>query len=197
MTEVVGELTLILSLMFGGKTTYLMRLLETLGYATRCLYINHAADTRSENAFSTHNKTFDISELSKLNADMVKVSRLGQITDDIISKYQVVTVDESQFFEDLNFQVRHWVDDLGIEVYVAGLNGDYNRENFGEIHKLLPFADKVVLLRDTLCSCCSSAGRRTPAIFTKNLEDLTGDQVQVGGAEKYIPVCRKCYISSD
>lgn len=195
--EQVGELTIVMGPMFSGKTSYIMHILETLGYATRCLYISHAADTRSDLEFSTHNKTLDISQLSKLNADMIKVSRLEQIPRDIIAKYHVITIDESQFFEDLNRHVRRWVDDLGIEVYVAGLSGDFNRENFGEIHKLVSFADKIVVLRDTLCAVCSAMSRRTPAIFTKNLEDSTGEQVQVGGSEKYIPVCRKCYLSDD
>lgn len=195
--ENVGELTLILSQMYGGKTSILMHLLETLGYATRCLYINHDADNRSEHAFSTHNTTLDISNLSKLNADMIKVSRLGQIPDEIVRKYQVLCIDESQFYPDLNNKVRHWVDNLGIEVFVAGLSGDFKRENFGEIHKLLPFADKVTMLRDTLCSICSESSRRTPALFTKILENTSGEQIQVGGAGKYIPVCRKCYLHDE
>jgi thymidine kinase len=195
--SMIGELTLVLSQMFGGKSSYLMHLLETLGYATRCLYINHADDTRSENPFSTHNTTLDVSQLLKLNADMIKVSRLSQIPDEILRKYQVICVDEGQFMPDLNERVRYMVDILGSEVYVAGLSGDFKRENFGEIHKLLPFADKVVMLRDTLCAVCSASGRRTVALFTKNMEDATGDQVQVGGAEKYIPVCRKCYLSNE
>lgn len=198
MDSQVGELTLILSQMFGGKTSMIMHLLETLGYATRCLYINHTKDTRSDGAFSTHNTTLNIETLSsKLNADMIKVSRLSQVSDEIVSKYQVVCIDESNFYPDLNEKVRYWVDYLCIEVYVAGLSGDFKRENFGEIHKLLPFADKVVMLRDTLCAICSASGRRTVALFTKNMEDATGDQVQVGGAEKYIPVCRKCYLSNE
>lgn len=190
----VGELTIITATMFGGKTSFLMHLLETLGYATRCLYISHSSDTRSELEFSTHNKTLDVSQLAQLNADMIKVSKLSHVSDEVVRMYQVVTIDESQFFPDLNNQVRHWVDDLAVEVYVAGLSGDFNRENFGEIHKLYPFADKITVLRDTLCSVCSESGKRTIAIFTKNIDDASGEQIQVGGAEKYIPVCRKCYL---
>lgn len=192
----VGELIIITGPMFAGKTSYLMRILETLGYATRCLYISHASDTRSELEFSTHNKILDISQLSRLNADMIKISSLSQIPDDVIKKYNVVTIDEAQFFPDLNSQVRHWVDDLAVEVYVAGLSGDFNRENFGEIHKLWPFADRFETLRDTLCAVCSETGRRTVAIFTKIIDETASDeQIQVGGAEKYIPVCRKCYLT--
>lgn len=193
-----GSLTLVFSEMFGGKTSYTMRLIETIGYALRCLYINHTYDTRSEHSFSTHNTMLDVSHINtKLNADMIKVSTLEQIPDDIFSKYKVVFIDEAQFFPDLNSRVRHIVDNLKIEVHVTGLNGDFKRELFGEAYKLIPFADKIITLRDTLCASCASIGKRTPAIFTKNLEGVSGDQVQVGGADKYIPVCRKCYLSDD
>ncbi len=190
--EEPGKLTLVISSMYGGKTSYLMRLIETLGYATRCLYINSKSDTRTEDAFSTHNNTLDIKNLSdKLNADMIKVGTLDQVPDEIIRKYQVICIDEAQFFTDLNVQVRKWVDVLGSEVYVAGLNGDFKRENFGQIHLLLPFADDIIKLRDTLCDTCSKFGRRTPASFTKKTDGIPGQQIEVHA--KYIPVCRTCY----
>jgi len=190
-----GKLTLILSSMYGGKSSALFRLLETLGYATRCLYINHASDIRSKQAFSTHNKTLDTYHLSNnLNADMVKVSKLSELSDDFISKYQVVCIDEIQFFSDLNECVRRWVDILAIEIYAAGLNGDYKRNLFGQVHELLPFADEITVLRDTLCSICSEKGIRKPALFTKRINDTSGVQIEVGN-DNYIPVCRFCFLN--
>ena len=190
-----GKLTLILSSMYGGKSSYLFRLLETLGYATRCLYINHAADIRSNAPFSTHNKTLNIEHLSNnLNADMVKVSKLSEISNEVVSKYSVVCIDEIQFFPDLNETVRIWVDILGIEIYAAGLNGDYKRNLFGQVHELYPFADEIKLLRDTLCSMCSEKGIRTPALFTKRIHDTSGAQIEIG-SDNYIPVCRKCFLN--
>ena len=180
--------------MYGGKSSYLFRLLETLGYATRCLYINHAADIRSEAPFSTHNKTLNIEHLSNnLNADMIKVSKLSEISNELVSKYQVVCIDEIQFFSDLNVTVRIWVDILGIEIYAVGLNGDYRRNLFGQVHELYPFADEIILLRDTLCAMCSEKGKRTPALFTKRLNDTTGIQIEIGN-DNYLPVCRSCYL---
>jgi thymidine kinase len=190
-----GKLTLILSSMYGGKTSSLMRLLETLGYAMRCLYINHTADIRSDIPFSTHNKTLNIEHLSNnLNADMIKIGKLSDIPDEIISKYSVVCIDEIQFFSDLNNTVRRWVDILGIEIYAAGLSGDYKRNLFGQVHELFPFADEIKVLRDTLCAICSEKGKRTPALFTKRLNDTSGAQIEIGN-DNYLPVCRFCYLN--
>lgn len=188
-----GELTLVLSMMYGGKTSYIMHIIESLGRATKCLYINHSCDTRSTKSFSTHNRLFDIESLSeKLNADMIKVSKLANVPYDVLSKYKVICVDEGQFFEDLNTLIRHWVEDLCKEVYVAALSGDYKRENFGQVHLLFPFANKVEMLRDTLCEPCSKRGKRKIALFTKRIADTSGEQIEVGN-DNYIPVCRTCY----
>lgn len=200
MDKKTGKCTLILAPMFGGKTSYLLHILDVLGRATQCLYINHASDTRSDDYFSTHNPILDITEISnKLqnqNTDMLKASRLGQIPDETVSKYQVVVIDEAQFYPDLDYQVRRWVDALGIEVYVAGLSGDSKRRNFGDIHLLLPFADSVVMLRDTLCADCCEKGRRETSLFTFREKDLTGEQIQIGNKE-FRPLCRECYVNRE
>ena len=188
-----GKIQLILSMMRGGKTSELIHILETVGYAVRALYINHKLDTRSDKAFSTHNVTLDVGFLSeKLNADMIKVQNLSEIPDDIIKKYPVVCIDESQFYSDLPEVVTRWAEEFGIDIYVAGLSGDYRRKNFGRIHELLPLADNIKFLRDTLCSRCALSGKRVPALFTYRIDDSSGKQVEIGN-ENYLSICRNCY----
>lgn len=176
------------------NSSYLFHLLETFGRATRCLYINSSTDNRTDDVFSTHNTILDTKRLSdNLNADMVKVSNLEQISDEFVSKYKVVCIDEAQFYPDLDKQVRKWVDILKLEVYVAGLSGDYKRRNFGQVHELLPFANQVIMLRDTLCEDCSIKGKRTSALFTHRKNDETKSQVEVGNSN-YKPLCRECFL---
>ncbi len=188
-----GKLTLLLSQMMGGKTSEGFHILETVGYAVRGLYVNSGKDTRSTDSFSTHNTLMSVSAMKDLNADMIKVIALSEIPDDIISKYEVVVTDESQFYSDLPEVVTRWVDFFGIDVYVLGLSGDYKRKNFGRIHELLPLADHVKMLRDTLCEVCALKKIRTPALFTHRKEDSSGAQVEVGSSN-YMPVCRGCYV---
>ena len=188
-----GKIILIIGAMMSGKSSEGFHILETVGYAVRGLYVNSSFDIRSETSFSTHNTTLDISALRNLNADMVKVGSLSEISDEQASKYEVVVLDESQFYPDLPEVVTRWVENLGIDVYVLGLSGDYKRKNFGRIHELLALADDVKMLRDTLCEVCALKKIRTPALFTHRREDLSREQVEVGSSN-YMPVCRGCYV---
>lgn len=185
-----GELTLAISVMFGGKTSWLLRILETNRYLSRALYVNHTFDTRGEQ-YSTHNPTIDAKVFEKLNADAVKVGALGDLTDDMVIKYEVICIDEAQFFTDLPERVTHFVDDLRREVYVTGLCGDFMRRQFGRIHELVCHADHIVTLRETKCRRCAERGVKQTALFTYRLDQDNAEQVQVG--DGYLPLCRVCY----
>ena len=188
----MGSLHIITSMMYGGKTTYLMRIIETMGRALKILYINHKIDTRSDMPYSTHSLTLDNNLQDKLNVTMIMADTLTEIPDDTLSKYPIVCIDEAQFFSDLKDGVNHMVDDLKCEVYVAGLNGDYKRNKFGQIAELVPHADTFTLLRDTLCSFCSAKGIRKTAIFTHRIKDVSGEQIEIGSCN-YTPLCRNCF----
>jgi thymidine kinase len=121
---------------------------------------------------------------------MIKVEKLADVPKELLSTHTVVCIDEGQFFSDLYEQVNYMVDELGLDVFVAGLNGDSNRKKFGHILDLLPDVDDVRVLRDTLCIKCASRGETKPALFTWKLLE-TGKQVEIGAAN-YIPVCRGC-----
>ena len=71
-------------------------------------------------------------------------------------------------------------------IFVVGLNGDSNQNNFGDIHKLLPKCNDIELLK----ACCKICMDETPALFSKRIIQ-TNEQVHVGAADEYIPVCRK------
>ena len=199
-----GSLTVILSTMQGGKTTYVIRLIETLGYAFRnssptrqMLYVNHSLDDRAETVFSTHSSLLRSANLEDMGADAKKTSNLASVYRELLassSRPKVVIIDEANFFTDLVEYVPKLVDELGLEVYVAGLNGDYQRRPFGQILNLIPHADDVKILRDTYCNGCSRKGIRTKAIFTRRISDVTGSQIEVG-ASNYEPVCRGCFLA--
>jgi hypothetical protein len=70
---------------------------------------------------------------------------------------------------------------------VAGLNGDFQRQKFGEILDLVPYADDVTFKR-ALCARCRHPSRQ--ASFTKRLDDAR-DVVSVDST--HIAVCRQCW----
>lgn len=170
-----------------GKTTELIRrLMISHLVGKKVLYINSVLDTRSTEFFSTHNLS-----IRDVPFKGVKLDKLSGYD---ISEYEVIGVDESQFFDDLKVNVLQWVETFGKMVVVCGLDGDYKRENFGHISELLSYCDSVSKLH-AFCMSCRKKGESGLGIFSKRLVE-NSSSVLIGGEEMYLPVCRKCYVSS-
>lgn len=181
-----ASLDIIFGPMYASKTSEVIRrLIIYHEIGLKVLYINTELDNRSDQAFSTHNKT-----IGQIPFKAVKSKTL---LDQDVSHYNVIAVDEAQFFPDLKNTVLHWVDKLGKIVIVSGLNGDFRRNPFGQINDLVPHADTVTKLTP-FCSECVKKGVMRAAHFTKRtIPNKT--EILIGGKEAYIPVCRQCYLA--
>jgi len=192
-----GTLYLRIGPMFSGKTTWLDgELTELVDTGFQVLKITHSDDVRTDVAScddsgSTHNSSH------RSLSDKISRMRASHLSNIDVSKYHVIGIDESQFFPDLLEVVENWVENLGKHVRVAGLDGDAFKRKFGQTLDLIPISDEVVKL-NARCSICLDELRRIHfrgnilAIvgpFTKRLGTSTA-QKDVGGADKYIPVCR-------
>ena len=101
----------------------------------------------------------------------------------------VVIVDEAQFFVDCLIPfVQCAVDGFGKHLVVVGLDSDAERKPFGDVLALMAHAG-IIEKKTALCRSC---GDGTPAIFTRACGERK-NQVEVGGADRYEPVCRKHY----
>ena len=170
-------LELILGCMFSGKTSALEKIYKQHEICSvGCIAINFTGDKRySDSMLSTHDKT---------TIPCVFASRLEEVTD-TVSKFQVILINEGQFFEDLV----PWVDERIKEkksIYVCGLDGDFRQNKFGTILDLIPKADMYTKLT-ALCAHCKSGAR---ASFTYRKTD-SKEQTLIG-SDEYIPVCRAC-----
>jgi len=104
-----------------------------------------------------------------------------------IQDYDVIGIDEGQFFENL----AEFCDTLafkGKKIVVSGLDADFRREPFPEITKLIPRAESVLKLTAVCTGCGNSAS------FSQRITKNTEIEL-VGGAEIYRAVCRNCYAS--
>jgi thymidine kinase len=180
----VGALHLIMGPMFAGKTTALLqKVKEAEADSSRVAVITNALDTRyGTNVCATH---------TGISRPAVAVSQLLPLLSKETSPFDLsnidaIAIDESQFFPDLKEFCVRAVEEKGMTVFAAGLNGDFKRELFGDIVKLIPFADSVHFLR-ARCSFCEH-----PASFTLRLVSSESQQL-VGGNEAYQPVCREHY----
>jgi thymidine kinase len=185
------SLTVVISPMFAGKTTFLLNKivgLTKLGFKT--LYVNHAIDNRNEEAsISCHNKLLE-SGLVSCSFDVIKCDSLD-VLKNVDKDY--IFIDEFQFFQKEN--VVELINNLvksGKHIFVAGLKGDYKNQEFGSTLKLIPHADNVIVLK-SLCVACAKDGRCIDAPFTKYVKNNDHNQITVGADDLYVPVCREHY----
>jgi len=106
--------------------------------------------------------------------------------------FEVVGVDEVQFFDDAVVPAVLGLADGGIRVVAAGLDQDFRRLPFGPMPALLTHAEFV----DKLQAVCHRCGG--PATTTQRLVDgcpapYSGETVVVGAAEQYEARCRGCH----
>lgn len=105
---------------------------------------------------------------------------------------QWVLVDEAQFLTARQVdQLAEVVDETGINVVCYGLRTDFQTNLFEGSRRLFEIADTIDEIKST-CSC----GRKTivNARIDSSGQMLTeGEQVEIGGNERYMAVCRKCW----
>ena len=103
-------------------------------------------------------------------------------------------IDECQFLNKQHvYDLARVVDELGIPVMAFGLKNDFQNELFEGSRYLLLMADKIDEIK-TICQFCSK--KATMVLRTENGKPVyEGDQIQIGGNETYIPVCRKHYFN--
>lgn len=105
-------------------------------------------------------------------------------------KLACILIDEAHFLSKQHvMQLTDVVDGLDIPVLAFGLRSDFRGEAFPGSLSLLVWADHLVELK-TICFC----GRK--AIMSARLDDQgntvkEGDQVLIGGNERYVALCRK------
>ena len=105
-----------------------------------------------------------------------------------------ILIDEAQFLtKDQVKQLGKIVDELKITVMAFGIRTDFQGELFEGSKYLLAWADKLEELR-AVCHCGSKA-----TMIVRVSEDgsimRSGDQVEIGGNERYLSLCRKCFYS--
>ncbi len=102
-------------------------------------------------------------------------------------------LDEAQFLTKTQvLQLTHIVDQLGIPVLAYGLRSDFKGEPFIGSQYLLIYADNIVEIK-TICHCGKKAIMNA-RMDTTGKVIKTGDQIQIGGNERYVAMCRKHFM---
>lgn len=107
-------------------------------------------------------------------------------------KLYCVLIDESQFLTKKHIlELTRIVDELAIPVMAFGLKNDFQNELFEGSKYLLLLADKIEEIK-TICHYCPK--KATMVLRTLDGKPIyEGEQIQIGGNDSYISVCRKHY----
>lgn len=105
-------------------------------------------------------------------------------------KVACVFIDEAQFLQkEQVWQLARVVDDLGVPVMCYGLRVDFQGNLFPGSAALLAWADEMREVR-TICHC----GKKATMVIRRGPDGRalkTGEQVQIGGNETYVSLCRR------
>ena len=177
-----GLLWVISGPMFAGKTSELIRLYDRTIFANqKSIIVKPMLDNRYSNeGISTHDNR------TRKSYVLLNIEELNEIVS--LEKPDNVFIDEAQFFTS---KVLNVIDDLrkiGINVYVSLLNQTSEGIPFPFIDKkedvgtLLAKADYI----ETFTAICPVCGR----FATKSFKlESTGQEIDVGGSNKYEPRC--------
>jgi thymidine kinase len=178
-----GFLELIIGPMYAGKSTELIRRINRFKCLNKKIaIINHISNNRyGSTGLTTHN--------NEIVDECLILEKLKDIDNNILLSSDVIIVEELQFFEDAYDNIIEWCDIYNKTVICAGLDGDFQRNPFGDVLRLIPHADKV----EKLSALCKRCGNGTSAHFTKKIIEDFNTKL-VGSYGIYEAVCRTHFL---
>ncbi len=174
-----GWIEVICGSMFSGKTEELIRRLNRAKIAKQKVEIfKPIIDQR-----------YDSENIVSHDATSIHSTPVQTATQIILyaNDFDVVGIDEAQFFDDELTAVCNQLADSGTRVIVAGLDMDYLGKPFGPIPSLLATAEYVTKVH-AICMICGNLAQYSHRIVADD------NLVVLGEKEAYEPLCRKCFL---
>ena len=181
--------------MFSGKSTELARRIRRHKVANKqCIVVKYAGDTRYEDEPGRADAgTADAANLRGCvithdrQALVAYPARALKDVDNVVHAFDVVGIDEGQFFGDLAECCERWAS-MGKTVIVAALDATFQRKPFNDVLSLVPIAEDVTKL-NAVCNACGC-----DAAFTKRVGSNDETTVElIGGEGMYAATCRACH----
>jgi thymidine kinase len=176
-----GWMEVICGSMFSGKTEELIRRLRRAELAQQKVAV---FKPEMDQRYAQHNVvSHDSNEFAALavkNASAVLTQAIG---------YDVVGLDEAQFFDDEIVAVCNTLANNGVRVIIAGLDMDYKGIPFGSMPQLMATAEYVTKVH----AICSRTGRL--AQYSYRL-DSNEDLVLLGETQEYQALSRAAFVQA-
>jgi thymidine kinase len=173
-----GWIEIVCGSMFSGKTEELIRRLNRARIAKQKVEIfKPAVDTRYDEEDVVSHDSNSVSSTPVQNATQILF---------YAEDFEVVGIDEAQFFGDELVSVCNELAASGKRVVVAGLDMDYLGKPFGPIPQLMATAEYVTKVH-AICMRCGNLANYSHRM-------VKNDQlVLLGETDAYEPLCRSCF----
>lgn len=123
-----------------------------------------------------------------------KSEQISEVLDSETEGINVIIADESQFFTEKQIdELREIVNERDIPVLCFGLRTDFLTRLFPGSKRLLEIADELSEIK-TMCECGKKA-TVTARIDSTGKIVTAGRQVVLGGNDRYIAMCHKCFVT--
>ena len=173
-----GRIEVICGSMFSGKTEELIRRLKRATFAKqRVVIFKPKLDNRYSDidVVSHDHNSFHSTPVD--SSDAILRLSVG---------YDVVGIDEAQFFDGELSHVCNTLAFSGVRVVVAGLDMDFRGEPFGPIPQLLSIADEVTKVH-AICLKCGALAYASHRLVHNEKQVMLGEKME------YEPLCRDCF----
>lgn len=179
------------SAMNAGKTTTLLQ--SSYNYQERgmnTLVFTPSVDNRYGESVVTSRIGLQTEAITfSKNSDILSEVRSRCLHDESI---KCILIDEAQFLSKSQvYQLCQITDDMNIPVLTYGLRSDFLGEPFPGSMYLLAWADILIEIK-TICHCGSKATMNM-RIDSNGKPVREGNQVEIGGNDRYVSVCRRHY----
>jgi thymidine kinase len=173
-----GWIEVICGSMFSGKTEELIRRLNRARIARQKVEVfKPAMETRYDDN--------DVVSHDEKKASSIPVQNASQILF-YAQDFEVVGIDEAQFFGNELVSVCNELAEKGKRVVVSGLDMDYQGKPFGPIPQLMAVAEYVTKVHAICIRCGSLANHSHRTVSDDKL-------VVLGETDAYEPLCRRCF----
>ena len=186
----IGLLTTITGPMFSGKTTELLRLMdrELIAKRNSIIFKPNIDQRYSLEEVVNHNgisrKAIVASNSKEVFEKIIELNNIQKIVN--------VFIDEVQFLDSEIIKIIKDINNLGINVFVCGLNQTFKGDPFPfndglkDIGTLIAISDNIISV-DAVCNVCGKRATKTYRIGND------GKTVVVGGSDKYQARCKDCW----
>lgn len=151
--------------------------------------IKPSIDTRDDKTLITGQKRFIVRSRVGIEAEAQPIYEADPIIPP--SQVQLIICDEAQFLQPRQVdELNEIAKELNIPVMCYGLKTDFRTKFFPGSRRLFEIADRLIEL-ETFCECGKKA--TISAKFINGKLVTRGEQIDIGGDEKYKAMCYTCW----